>query len=522
MSGERSSVMAMRGPRRCTDRPGRCARWVMAGALLLTTCASAGRAETTASAPKPWWQEHITLTASNRVRGEFVNWFEPSAQYAAEGANQYNFMANQFRLGLRLTWPHVLFFAEMQDTSLVNLPNDASTNGTPPTDKRVGNLGPGGLYYVNTRDRDQNEPFLKQGYVTLTDLPQLKGVSATLGRIEYSDGLEVVPKDPALAQLKRMRIGERLIGAFGYTHVTRSFDSVRGVYDTPEFNVTGWGSRPTQGGFEVSANPELDIWVAGLAATVKQLPRLGASDARWFYLYYEDDRDRAVKVDNRSEAARKADKQNIAIHTWGGHVLTVNEAGPGKCDGLVWGVVQGGSWGEQSHFAWAYAVEGGYQFPAVWAAPWVRAGYNASSGDSDPNDNRHGTFFQLLPTARLYAQFPFYNLMNVQDLFAQVLLKPVSQVLVRADYHWLQTTAAADRWYSGGGATNATFFGFAALNTNRDRDLAHLVDVSVTATPLKWLTAYAYYGHAFGQGAVKQVFEGANADYGFVELTLRY
>jgi hypothetical protein len=519
MNGERRDVRALQDRCRQASRYSQC-RSLVAAAVLLITCPSPGRAEPRSDA-QPWWQAHLALTASNRVRGEFVNWFEPYPANAAGGANRYNFMGNQFRLGLRLTWPQVLFYAEMQDTTLLSLPNDASTNGTPPT-TRVGNLGPGALYYANTRQRDQNEPFLKQGYITLRELPQLKGVSTTLGRIEYSDGLEAVSKDPVLAQLERMRIGQRLIGPFGYTHVTRSFDSVRGVYDAPDLNVTAWGSRPTQGGFEVSANPELDIWVAGLAVTLKRLPRLGPSDVRWFYFYYEDDRDQTVKVDNRPLPVRKADTQNIAIHTWGGDVVTVNEAGPGKCDGLLWGVVQGGSWGEQAHFAWAYAVEGGYQFPALWAAPWLRAGYDASSGDSDPNDNLHGTFFQLLPTARIYAQFPFYNLMNSQDLFAQLLLKPVSPVFVRIDYHWLQTTAAADLWYSGGGATNATIFGFAGLNTNRHRALAHVVDFAVTVNPLKWVTADVYYGHAFGQSAVKQLFEGSNADYGFVELTLRY
>jgi len=45
-------------------------------------------------------------------------------------------------------------------------------------------------------------------------------------------------------------------------------------------------------------------------------------------------------------------------------------------------------------------LEGGYQ-PKILPAlkPWLRGGYYYGSGDGNPNDNRHGTFFQILPTA---------------------------------------------------------------------------------------------------------------------------
>jgi len=482
---------------------------------LAGACAArASEAEGTGS----WnWREHLTLTLSDRVRGEFVDWFEPPSGKAPAGAHRYNFMANQLRLGAKLTVPHVKLTLEMQDTRLVNLPADAS----PPV-SQVGNLGPGAIYFANTRRRDQGEPFLKQGHLLISDIPGNPGVAATLGRFEYSDGLESIPADAAVAWLKRARIGERLIGPFGYTHVTRSFDGARVAYDAPDTNLTVWGSRPTRGGFEVSANPELDIWLAGVALTLKQIANLPPLDARAFYLYYEDDRDGAVKIDNRSTAARNADTKSIAIHTWGGHALSVVSAGPGKVDGLLWGAVQTGEWGQLTHVAWAYAAETGYQLPQLHAAPWVRVGYNRSSGDNDPLDNKHHTFFQLLPTARIYAQFPFYNLMNNEDLFAQLVLKPHARVTVRTDYHWLRVTDPKDLWYSGGGATNDTFFGYAGLRSSNDRrELAHLVDLAITVSLLKQLSAYAYYGHAFGQGVVKSSFAGAEANYGYFELTFR-
>jgi len=44
-------------------------------------------------------------------------------------------------------------------------------------------------------------------------------------------------------------------------------------------------------------------------------------------------------------------------------------------------------------------AEAGWQAPAktLWK-PWFRAGVAYGSGDNDPKDGKHGTFFQILPT----------------------------------------------------------------------------------------------------------------------------
>ena len=68
-----------------------------------------------------------------------------------------------------------------------------------------------------------------------------------------------------------------------------------------------------------------------------------------------------------------------------------DEAGPGPVDLLVWGVAQAGSWGTLSHRAGALALEIGWQpvrLPRL--RPWIRGGYDYSTGDADPADDRHG------------------------------------------------------------------------------------------------------------------------------------
>src|SRR5437899_8596962 len=209
------------------------------------------------------WGGWVTVVGSERLRGEVVDWFRPRPGAAEPEANRYSFVASQLRAGLSVVLPHAQLTLVAQDTRLGNLPDDASL---PPP---IGNLGPGAIYFANTKQRTQGELFLKLGFVTL----RRAGLTATVGRYEYRDGHQAVPGDPTLAALKRMRIAERLVGPFEFTHVTRIFDGVRLASDRPAWHVPVIGTRPTQGGFEVSANRELDLTLAGAAVTLKRLPR---------------------------------------------------------------------------------------------------------------------------------------------------------------------------------------------------------------------------------------------------------
>ena len=73
-------------------------------------------------------------------------------------------------------------------------------------------------------------------------------------------------------------------------------------------------------------------------------------------------------------------------------------------------------------------------------APWLRTGVNAASGDDDPADDTHRTFFNVLSTNHLYYgyadQLAFQNLVN---WFAQLRVKPAAKLLVEVFLHrfWL-------------------------------------------------------------------------------------
>jgi hypothetical protein len=85
----------------------------------------------------------------------------------------------------------------------------------------------------------------------------------------------------------------------------------------------------------------------------------------------------------------------------------------------------------------------------------LRGGWTWASGDDSSSDALHGTFFQMLPTVRRYAQSAIYSQMNHTDHFVQALVRPVPPLGIRTDFHRIGLATSRDHWYFGSGATQA-------------------------------------------------------------------
>ena len=223
-----------------------------------------------------------------------------------------------------------------------------------------------------------------------------------------------------------------------------------------------------------------------------------AADTRVFAIDYDDFR-HILKTDNRPAAVRKGDTENIHIQTWGGDSVHAFTTKAGIVDALVWAVVQTGRWGTQTQQAYAFDFEGGYQ-PAILphVKPWIRGGYTMGSGDGNTSDNKHETFFQILPTARAYARLPFVNMMNIEDRYASLLLRPTPKITITSEFHSLRLSSVNDLWYSGGGAFQPWTFGYNGRSTSGRRSLANLYDSSVDYRFSRQATVTAYLGYAQG------------------------
>lgn len=452
----------------------------------------------------------IEVSVNWRTRAEGWYWFE-----GAKGNSDYGLWDSLLRVGFGQTSERFDWFIEGEQPSILGLPNDAVVAAP------QGQLGLGGNYYAaNNNHTNVANGFIKQAFVNFKNVGPL---GLKIGRFEYFDGLEVKPKDQFLANLVQNRISSRLISNFAFTAVQRSFDGVQLSANSGRNNFTFFGARPTQGVFQVKGMDELDVDTYYSAYTRQVGNEHSAGDFRVFALGYIDHRTRVLKTDNRPAAVRSADLGKIEIATWGAdYVHVVHTPAMGNFDFLAWGAVQTGSWGALTQRAAAFVGEAGWQ-ALVRVKPWVSVGYSYGSGDGNPGDSRHGTFFQDLPTPRQYARFPFYNMMNNEDWYGTFNVKPLSKLTLRSEVHALRLASASDFWYTGGGAFQPKTFGFTGRPSNTNRGLANVWDLSADYQVTRCLGATLYYGHAWGKGVISSIYpKNPNGQLIFLETNVRF
>ena len=453
----------------------------------------------------------LSVFGSLRTRGEFWDWFEGTS-----GDSSYAYAATVAKLGLK--WQQDLFdlHLEAQNTALMGLPDDASAPAP------QGSFGLGPVYLSHNRRQNDASVFLKQAHLTLKQLG-IPGLRLRGGRHSIAGGAEVMSKDPTIDWIKRMRVSQRLLGPFGWSHVGRSYDGFTLSWTRGAYNFTLHGSHPTQAGFDLAGNKtidDIDILYAGFNLTRPEFAKM--TDARLFYIYYADGRN-LRPTDNRPAAERS--RRHLAINMGGGNLIQVVPTGAGPIDLMGWGVVQGGDWGRQDHHGWAFAVEAGWQPKGLPWNPWFRIGYNRSSGDDDPNDSDHDTFFQMLPTARVYSFATFYNLMNNEDGFFQLILRPLEGLVWRTDFHYIRVSEKNDLWYQGAGATledRQAGFGFVGRPTFGKRDLFQIIETSLSYNLNKHINVNVFFAHVFGDSIVDQIYPDDSANFGYIETTLKF
>lgn len=461
--------------------------------------------------PAPIKIGNVTLSGSIRSRVYYWDWFNPTA-----GGDSYVYSGNIFRIGLSQNRARLDWNAEFAVPVLLQMPSDAT--GTGP---QQGALGLGGNYFAANGSRNAAMIFPKQLYLRFHDRNQRQYLQ--IGRFEFNDGSELTPKIATVATVKRDRIMQRLIGTFGFSDVGRSFDGIHYSAGASHDNFTLVAAVPTRGVFQA------DGWGWNRAAfqyaayTHDSGTAHFAADTRFFFIEYEDYRE-ILKTDNRPLAVRRADPGHIRIDTYGGHSLQAIDTPSGIIDFLLWGAVQTGKWGGQIQRASSFDAEGGFQTKAFRRLrPWLRGGYTYGSGDKDPSDNRHETFFQLLPTPRPYARFPFYNMMNTEDRYGILLLRPSAKVTISSEFHSIRLSNANDLWYSGGGLFQPWTFGYAGRSTSGRRSLGNLYDTSLEVRPTRRLTLTGYFGFTRGLAAMEQIYpRGKNGSFAYLEIFQRF
>jgi len=446
-----------------------------------------------------------------RFRIEDWNWF-PTPK--ANGA--YTFETSVLKLGVTSSTRLNDFTLEFEQPTVLSLPHNASGSGA------IGSLGYGANYYAANHNQDA-DLFIKQAFVRFKRLANNPDASAQIGRFTFSDGTETTPVDPAVAYLKQNRINDRLISEAFTSNLGRSFDGIRISDNARLHNVTAFVASPVRGAYDLNGWDTLtDIQVGYLAATFTQTGKHDSAEGRFFSIYYGDEREKTVKVDNRTAAARTADTRGIHLGVFGGNYVRAFELGPGRLDGVLWGAGEIGEWGHLSQAAYAYDTELGYQFTHTAWKPWLRLGFSFFSGDGSVNGMMHGTFIPVLTTAQKYAPFPFYTQANLKDFFGQLILRPSTKLNLRAEIHSLKLANAQDLWYTGSGAYENLNFGYSGRPSGGHVNLGTLCDIGADYNASRNLTISLFLGYARGGDVQAATFIGKDADYSYLQFLTRF
>jgi len=477
------------------------------GVLVCTAFVVAAQAQQPDAAPLQIGS--VTVSGSVMERYEFWDFFQGAGQ------SNYNYSGALLQLALSHKSASYDWMLDFATPVLLGLP-DRAVQPAP-----LGQYGLGASYFAaNNKNTNAAGFFVKQGFFRF----KLENSTVQVGRFEFADGMEGKPKDATLTALRASRIQQHLIGTFGFSDVRRSFDG--GHYDWTSgggWNFTAVGAIPTRGVFQTDGWG----WVKtpfAYAALTRDVS-YGHSNAEWrvFGTYYNDDRP-VVKTDNRPAAAKAHDFGGINIGTFGGHYIQDFTTGAGIFDLLGWGAVQTGKWGTETQKSGAANGEAGFQPNGFGRLrPWLRGGFFWSSGDGNPSDSTHGTFFIMLPTPRVYARFPLYNEMNNSDAFAELILRPLKRVTIRSDFHDVWLSNSHDLWYGGGGAFQPWTFGFLGRPSNGLKGLADVYDTGADFQVTRAFALGLYFGYASGGPVIHKIFPtGADAKMGYIEANYSF
>jgi hypothetical protein len=456
----------------------------------------------------------VTGTLSNVTRVESWSYFQPFVDPRVLpppgsqplGSPDYTFIGDRAELGVRVAGSRFDLGGAFNYVRLENLPRRAIGPG---------GLGTGAFYYAAT-----GVPYSYQLYVgelTLKVKSRDRRAAVTIGRMPFTSGGESVSTNESLERLKRERLHSRLIGNFEWSYYQRRFDGARFDLDRSRWHVNAAAFVPTQGGFEESTNLSMPrVQLASASLTHKA----AHAEYQAFSYFYRDRRPLTAVVDNSGSRDRPV---NVTIATVGGSYARVSPTPAGELDAVAWGAAQTGDWYGRNHRAASVAIEAGHRWTSTALTPWLRGGYLWASGDSARFDDRHGTFFQMLPSSRQYALSSVYAQMNLRDLFAQLQIEP-RRFRARIEVHALHLADAADLWYQGSGATASKdrFFGFSGRSSGGHAALGSVVEGTIDVPIKKYWSISGYAAMMSPGDAVRGMFTNKKLTFWSVENVIRF
>lgn len=450
-----------------------------------------------------------SFLVENLSRVEVWRYFQPRPGAAVEP--DYAFVGNRSSLGAAYEGPRWAFQGTLQYVRLENLPSKAIGPGL---------LGTGAAYYFQAAGEFSYQFYLRGLSLTWRDRP--RGLWVEVGRLSRAASTQPTSGDATIDRVVRDELQGRLLGDMEWSFYERAWDGVRGGVAKSGRSATVTLALPTQGTYEESANLFMDrvpVAAIELAAQPGALVRHTRVDA--FAIRYDDTRRISARPDNTGRPTARADITVVAV---GGSIAGAYPSRAGTTDVALWAAAQGGHWYEQSHRGRAATASVGQRATRVAGQPWLRAGVAWASGDGNATDDRHDTFFPMLPSGDRVSSLNAYALMNVRDAWTRLQVTPHRAVDLAASAHQVRLADAADRWYQGSGATirAGNYFGYQGRNARGATTIGTVLDAQVTWRPWRWWTVRALAGRILGGDVQATLFAGTRLTTGWIESTLHF
>ena len=377
--------------------------------------------------------------------------------------------------------------------------------------------------------------------------PPVAGTIAKKGEGPEADSIELhqaiigvgnLKEFPLALKVGRMEMSygdERLIGAFGWNNIGRTFDAAKVRWQNEWFGADIFTSRPVipqNGVFDVANDYD---FFSGLYATSTKVPK-HLLDV--YFLARNSSPQAAAAVPSPQFPQPSARD----IYTVGFRIKS-KPLELGHWDYTVESAYQFGNFVDKragvntpaerlDQSAYMVTASGGYTFADFWATPRLGIEYDFSSGDSDPFDNKHETFDNLFPTNhKFYCYMDFVSLQNIHDLRASLTLKPTTRLNLALEGHgfWLANTH--DSFYNvaglarGGTAqTPGTGYG---VNPGYSNFVGTEIDVIATYTVTRFAQVEAGYGHFFTgdyihQSLANPAFGSQDANFVYAQVNINF
>ncbi len=484
-----------------------------AGACLAAVSAQAQSVEAPAASAldtaSPGAAGDTTFLVENMTRAELWRYFQPPPNAATRP--EYTFVGNRSTLGASYRGTRWSAQGALQYVRLENLPSGSIGPGL---------LGTGAAYFFQA-----NGTFSYQFYLRSLSLGWRDAASGTWvegGRLSRAASTETPSGDATIDRLVATELNGRLLGDMEWSFYQRAWDGVRGGLRRGGLAATVTAAVPTQGTFEESANLSMDrVRVAAAELTLAPGTLVPRTRVELFAIGYDDTRPVTARPDNSGHEPGRVD---IRVWTAGASAAGAYPWRWGVTDVAGWAAGQSGAWYELSHRAVAATGAAGHRFTRVPWQPWLRVGTAYASGDTSVTDNRHGTFFPLLPSSDRVSRLNAYALMNVVDQWAALELQPHRALEVAASVLRVRLASTADRWYQGSGATLrlGNYFGFQGRSSRGGSTIGTVVDGSATWRPVRWWTLRAFAGRIAGGDVVTRLFRDNRLVTAWLESTLHF